>query len=854
MEGQEQIYPHSRVITDDDGNPFVAEEYLDRIPAFAPNLTIRDIFSLDSVKVETPGAETIRFKDHVFVSVNYMNILQASAGTQPLHLRVTAHETYDGYQKVGVRLEDIDGNEIPVARPARAAREDAPPVVVHRVESEDGQQSDEEAPAFFGDDNYMERHDTPYEDVPVAAAPARRTIKACEQCRVRKTKCSGTLPCEACDKRNGNCTYLDASSRIQPAVVEKEQVAEQSSNQDEDGQNSPRDGTPSVNQGQDQDQDEPEIIDVTGDIPLRQGPHLRDWAGNSSTDPTDDRSHQPQQHPQAARCRQDQDVLEVTPCRPQPFPPSQQSSSPQGRALVKQLRDLKLTDKATVTALLDNELPPALDKVKYAQDELVHLATLANGDSFSMRIFRDLHARREDLSFPTLKDAALLDVPMTAYQKFELQTILSNVVHTESGKDLSIQLSSIQQRLWYANHAHGAFRSLKEVVHEVDDLLKDANFHLEEGEGLATCKRVVDDFHVAMNKACAIGPRDIEHPMFNGILREVYIPGARHVGPQFVLPLGRLYITRHSNAGPEPLHRFVLIDTTTPRMAVWLMGRRRNSSGETLNLVVLADYFHSWKLGSTDDNRDGGLMMDGEGEDEVRLRKSKLLMQGLTDPGHDVVLFKRVDQTRVKEAIRAGWGVDANSQNASPNTRDQQRTPRRDQQGSPLQIALRNSAARAQACQTPTRKRPRPDHEEEENAGPSRRMRPDRETAWSAISNAYPIILQRYKSRPTAPALSRLLDLPAVRSLVQHKVSGRGSVFSLGTGGASIANQNALAALSQASGLTAAIPCERCQEGKGMWVGCVQSPAQLGDQPTYHGNPCANCVYQGRGSTCSFRP
>lgn len=566
MEGQG--YAHL-VVTDGDGNLFVTEEYLDTIPTFAPDLPVRDRFFLETVDVVTPGAVKIPYQGQFFVSVNHLNILLSSARTKQLHVRITSNDNQDGYQKIGLRLEDSDGNEVPVAEPAVAVMED-PPVIVRRTEEghEDEQQEEEETVAAFGDD-YMgaERHDTPIQDGQVAPVKAP---KACDQCRVRKTRCSGSLPCQACERRDFDCTYTHGKphtpSRSQFGPEEGKHarqrylvgLPDRAHSQVEDGQNPASHSILNA----DQDQDEDEAIDFTANVSLHLHPYLRDRAEDQMLNLSNDLPLEPQPPPQ------DDDVIDITPLRPQPvLPCKKESCSPRGRALVKQLLDLKLTDKATVMALLDDVLPHALDKLKHTQDELVHLATLSNGKSFSVRIFRDLHARREDLSFPNLSDPALLDDSITAYQRFELQKLLVGVTKSDSGHTVSDGLSTIKYRLWYS------YRTLAEFLSDINGLLEDTiDLHGDTNETTAACRLMVDEIHLKMKNSCAIGPRDTEHSMFKGILREIGVTGS-YVGPRFVLPLGRLYTSKDHAAQPSPLECFVVIDITTPRMAVWLMKR-----------------------------------------------------------------------------------------------------------------------------------------------------------------------------------------------------------------------------------------------------------------------------------------
>lgn len=382
--------------------------------------------------------------------------------------------------------------------------------------------------------------------------------------------------------------------------------------------------------------------------------------------------------------------------------------APDYHGLVKQLHDLQLTDNATLAALLRDRLPPALRSLRSAQDDLVHLATLTSGKVYFVRIFRDLHARREDLSFPSLADPALIAQSITEYKKIELLNILlcvspslgneSQEHHHSSTTNLSVMSRKLVDR---------SYHTIAQLDCDLDRLATTTT-------GSATVARI----RAMMRARCAIGAWDVLDPLFHGLLREVVIQPAGEqrqqqqedpMLPRFVLPLGRLYHADSTSVGAQtrPLDCFVLIDLATPRKALWLFQRNDLTS----ELVLLAADVRQWRLSSGSGDGSGGLLQGSGpgGSDETLSCRTRLVQEKpafIAEEGVRV-RFRRVDRRRAAEVIRQGWGVSTRLADIE----------------SPLRTALLNSVKAARAPQTPPRKsrekRPR-EEAEDQNVGEER--------------------------------------------------------------------------------------------------------------------------------------
>lgn len=108
MEEQE---PSILVVIDSDGGVFVSIEYMDKIPATAPDQPVSERFFLGSPQVSSQGFVTKAISDRIFVSLRHLNALLLSAA-HPLQLDLVSRWTSDGFQKMGLQLLAPDGEEI----------------------------------------------------------------------------------------------------------------------------------------------------------------------------------------------------------------------------------------------------------------------------------------------------------------------------------------------------------------------------------------------------------------------------------------------------------------------------------------------------------------------------------------------------------------------------------------------------------------------------------------------------------------------------------------------------------------------------------------------------------------------
>lgn len=644
MEGQSSS---NLVVIDSDGNAFVNIEYLDKIPASPPDEPVRDRFFSETIEVAIPGPALLPHDSQLFVSLNYLNMLLASAQTNPLHVRVITKETIDGYLQVLLRLEDSNGNEL-LARNQGVDRVDDVTLI---TQEEDKQQED--VPPVRSEDRYRDRHDTPHEDDQIEGEPVRASNQV--------------------DQLDQDFTQSENEQEVlSDAEYQDSQLSQNGRKNVEDND-----------------------LEIT---PLR------------ARLPGDDTVEATPRHPQAQHGQEESSRAL--------FSAPYTGERPYDRALVKQLRDLQLTDRVSLSALVHNHLPPALNMLREAQDDLIHLATLSNGHVCSVKIFRDLRARREDLSFPSLGDPALLDKPMTVHQKNELLGILLVVSKTESGQRLWSPVQLAWPDVWHEYRrkvrqpmdlctlvqrlTKRTYRTMAQFRRGVDSLVENAVACSGEASAFtAACKLTAQDIYRMMEGICAIQDLDVLDFISHGLLREMVLLSDNDgpalslqrpfACPRFVLPLGRLYRAERPAEPPRPFHGFVLMDVTTPRKALWLYVLSRDK--ECCSLVMLAEDITLWELGSGSDNRDGGLMKHEGGTRRHRARLTNTYPDTRIRLGTGKVLFKRADKQQAAEAIKSGWSVVAPAGSRS----------RQGSEASPLRIALRNSVAQAQG--TPTKRR-----------------------------------------------------------------------------------------------------------------------------------------------------
>lgn len=133
--------------------------------------------------------------------------------------------------------------------------------------------------------------------------------------------------------------------------------------------------------------------------------------------------------------------------------------------------------------------------------------------------------------------------------------------------------------------------------------------------------------------------------------------------------------------------------------------------------------------------------------------------------------------------------------------------------------------------------------------------RPPPQTAWQAIYASLDAVREKYPGErvPFNTRVIALMSAPAIRPLIvncHRRARAGAATYSLGYSRAKV-NKNLIAALIQASGVSALVPCRRCHEGNGLWVGCVVVPMNVArNESTVHA--CANCYYT--STRCNWYP
>lgn len=149
----EEKEPSILVVIDSDGGVFVSIEYMDKIPATAPDQPVSERFFLGSPQVSSQGFVTKTISDRIFVSLRHLNALLLSAAN-PLQLDLVSRWTSDGFQKMGLQLLAPDGEEILVD----GIRKETGDEQGFELEAT-GLSEDDEAEDVAG--SVIERHDTP---------------------------------------------------------------------------------------------------------------------------------------------------------------------------------------------------------------------------------------------------------------------------------------------------------------------------------------------------------------------------------------------------------------------------------------------------------------------------------------------------------------------------------------------------------------------------------------------------------------------------------------------------------------------------------------------------------------------
>lgn len=340
--------------------------------------------------------------------------------------------------------------------------------------------------------------------------------------------------------------------------------------------------------------------------------------------------------------------------------------------VIRKLRALKLTDLTILNRLLENRSPLALSPLSKTRDEFVHLCTLDNGKVFAIKLLRNLHAHDENLALATLNDAALLDRPLTGYQRNELSMILTDIEKTacaqefwssthlvpESRRDDYLRLvpepKELTRKLYNQYDTMGDFKGDLELLVQNVEL-----FHGSFHDVTAAAERTVQEIVNRMEESAAVGINDLKESLFLGLVREISIsegpmppPDAM---PRFVLPLGKLYNIQPSPKPPQFCSGFILMDISDPHKAIWLY----HNGPERDYLVMLADDVTCWKLNSDVPGRNDGGLMKGDQHDPY-VRRTKLTKEHresrINFPPGCTVSFKRAQTTQLIKAVREGWG------------------------------------------------------------------------------------------------------------------------------------------------------------------------------------------------------
>lgn len=355
---------------------------------------------------------------------------------------------------------------------------------------------------------------------------------------------------------------------------------------------------------------------------------------------------------------------------------------------VRKLRALRLTDAMILNRLLENRSPLALSPLSKTRDEFVHLCTLQNGKVFAVKLLRDLHAHDDKLELATLNDAALLEGPLTGYQRNELSRILVDIEKTacaqefwssahlvpESRREDYLRIipkpKDLTWKLYNEYDTMGDFKSDLELLVQNVEL-----FHGSFHEVTAAAEHTVQEIVNRMEEAAAVGINDYKESLFLGLVREIFISEGPtttmpqpadddNAMPRFVLPLGKLYNIqsqhlKQQQQQQQPPHfcgGYILMDISTPRKAIWLY----QIGPERSYLVMLADEVARWKLSSGPGKNDGGLMKGGDHDDKDNVRRTKLTKafreSRINFPLDAMVMFKRADRAQLTKAIKEGWG------------------------------------------------------------------------------------------------------------------------------------------------------------------------------------------------------
>ncbi|ROV87042.1 hypothetical protein VMCG_10855 [Cytospora schulzeri] len=131
-------------------------------------------------------------------------------------------------------------------------------------------------------------------------------------------------------------------------------------------------------------------------------------------------------------------------------------------ALLKQLKDIQLSDEDILNQLLTSSHPPALDELDKAKGSLVHLATAKDGRVFSVLVGSvaksdwDIRYPKQGLWAPAhtrrMDDHMLHQGPITTYQFDELKDILRAAKDSEAGYWFRASVQVLWPELWERYH------------------------------------------------------------------------------------------------------------------------------------------------------------------------------------------------------------------------------------------------------------------------------------------------------------------------------------------------------------------------------------------------------------------
>ncbi|KAK7722640.1 transcription initiation at TATA-containing promoter protein [Diaporthe eres] len=276
-----------------------------------------------------------------------------------------------------------------------------------------------------------------------------------------------------------------------------------------------------------------------------------------------------------------------------------------GRALVKQLRSLQLTDKGILEQILTSTQPAALSELTAAHNNksMIPLVTAKDGRVFSIlagQLAYSNWAGKYPMEFSQgpvrkLSDPTLAADKITTYQNNALMRMVEAVSHTEDSREFRKSVQSLRPKIWdhykmliaepvdlesmHLMLLHKRYATMADFQRHVDLLEQNARtYNGDRNTSItAAAKKVRSDFYRRMDEIPAEPPGDGK--VATQIRQIIFVDNARSGsaadsdnedtsveeatgskpeardpdGRNFVLPLGRLCVSR--NAGD---HEFVV--------------------------------------------------------------------------------------------------------------------------------------------------------------------------------------------------------------------------------------------------------------------------------------------------------